>query len=332
MNIGLVVTVRDEERLLRHNLLYHHYIGVEKAYVYFDGTKDNGRQSIEDLSFVEMCDSVSAEKYKKYSFLDKFTSQAGEHHTARQCLNIFDASVKAEKEGFNWLISLDADELVVTELNQLSNLKTFFKKINSEYDAVKFEVREVLQAQNYYQNVFAEETRFKAVHKQKRYSQNIFKKFYNPDTNSYEKFRFWYGHHAGKMAVRLNRGLIPYNVHRFIDKSGNKPNTELAGWLLHYHSFDAEDFIKKYKNFSTHPDTYLSGRKVENLKLLLIAIVNHYGMTVKDLELYFEKNMMFSKQEVTKLWKNRYYFFFKRKKPVIMEITSVQQVFKKMIK
>jgi hypothetical protein len=219
----------------------------------------------------------------------------------------------------------------VTELQQLSNLKNFFKKINSDYDVVKFEVREVIQARNHYQNVFEEETRFKAVHKQKRYSQNIFKKFYNPETNSYEKFRFWYGHHAGKMAVRLNRGLIPYNVHRFIDKSGNKPNTELAGWLLHYHSFDAEDFIKKYKNFSSHPNTYLSGRKVENLKLLLIAVVNHCGMTVEDLELYFEKNMMFSKQEISNLWKNRYYFIFKRKEPVIMEIESVQKAFKNII-
>ena len=83
------------------------------------------------------------------------------------------------------------------------------------------------------------------------------------------------------MAIRLNKGLIPFNVHRFTDDKGEKPRTEIKGMLLHYHSFDATDFVKKYENFKSHPITYLSGRKVEKLKMLLIAVVNKCGMTEK---------------------------------------------------
>src|SRR5690606_37781371 len=107
---------------------------------------------------------------------------------------------------------------------------------------------------------------------------------YNPATGNYEKYLYWYGHHAGKMAIRLNKGLIPLNVHRFTNREGKKPETAVKGLLLHYHSFDTTDFVKKYENFISHPSTYLSGRKVEKLKLFLITVVNKCGMSRTELE------------------------------------------------
>ncbi len=330
MKIALILTVRNEERLLRQNLLYHRAIGVEKVYVYFDKTTDAGKESIKDFPFVEMSDSVPASNFLQLSYLKKFTSQANEHHTARQCLNTFDASVKAEKEGFNWLISLDADELITTGIEKISNLEFFFSQISADYNAVKFPVREVLQAKKYYLNVFAEETRFKSRPRFKRYFQNIFKRFHNPVTGKHEKYIYWYGHHVGKMAIRLNKGLIPFNVHRFTNHRGEKPNTVVKGLLLHYHSYDATDFVKKYKNFSSHPSTYLSGRNVEKLKMFLIEIVNNCGKSKAELEDYFENNLMFKRKDILKLRQNRVYFIFKRNAPVLTDITSVQNVFKKL--
>ncbi len=331
MKIALVLTVRNEERLLRQNLLYHQAIGVEKVYVYFDNTSDNGKESIRDLQFVEIRDSVSAGDFQQHSYLEKFTSQAGEHHTARQCLNTFDASIKAGEEGCSWLISLDADELIVTGERGISDLHSFFQSINPEINAVKFEVREVLQAKKWYKNVFAEETRFKTQRKFKRNFKNIFKQLYNPATGNYEKYMYWYGHHAGKMAIRLRKSLIPLNVHRFVNREGKKPETAVKGFLLHYHSFDSTDFIKKYQNFDSHPSTYLSGRKVEKLKMFLITVVNTCGMGKTDLEEYFENNLMFKEKEIEKLRRNRTYLIFKREMPVLKEITSVKEVIKKLI-
>ena len=52
MKIGLVLTVKNEERLLRTNLIYHKALGVSNIFVYFDNSKDGGRNSIEDLEDV----------------------------------------------------------------------------------------------------------------------------------------------------------------------------------------------------------------------------------------------------------------------------------------
>jgi hypothetical protein len=192
-------------------------------------------------------------------------------------------------------------------------------------------VKEVLQAKKNYHNVFAEETRFKSRPRFKRYFQNIFRKLYNPFTGKHEKYNYWYGHHMGKMAIRLNKGLIPFNVHRFTNHRGEKPNTVVKGMLLHYHSYDAKDFVKKYKNFDSHPNTYLSGRKVEKLKMFLISVVNQCGKDNKELKEYFEENIMFQKKEIQKMQKNRVYLIFRREEPVLIEITSVQNVFQNLI-
>src|SRR5690554_8106860 len=89
MKIALVLTVKNEFRLLRNNLLYHKAIGVDRAFVYFDNTTDNGRESIADLDFATISDSVSPGKYAHLKYLHKFNSHAAEHHTARHCLNPF---------------------------------------------------------------------------------------------------------------------------------------------------------------------------------------------------------------------------------------------------
>ena len=330
MKIALVITVKNEERLLRENLRYHNAIGVDKAYVYFDRTTDGGKEAAKDLVFVEVRESVDSKKFESVSCLKKFTSQAGEHHTARQCLNTYDAVLRAEKENFDWLISIDADELVVSRIDEVPDLKGFFTEVKPEVDAVNFPVREVLQAKKHYNEVFREETRFKTIRNFKRYSENIFKSFYNPASGKFEKFVYWYGHHTGKMAIRLNRNLIPHNPHKFVNEDGERINTISKGLLLHYHAYDAEDFIKKYRNFELHPSTYLSGKKVENIKLLFIEVVNRSNFNKDQLEKYYEKYLMFSEKEIKNLIRNRVYYFFPRKKPVLMRITAVSKTLEKL--
>ncbi len=331
MKLALVITVKNEERILRNNFLYHYQIGVDKIFVYFDGSTDFGRESVSDLKFVEVADSVSIKDYYEYEFLDKFTSQGGNHHTARQCLNTFDASQKAEKEGFDWLISIDADELVASSENDISNLKSFFSNIGPSVDAVNFKVKEVLQAKKRYNNVFAEETRFKTIRSFKRYSENIFRTFHDPSDGKYRKFVYWYGHNSGKSAIRLNRGIIPVNPHRYMKKNGGELHIKSLGLVLHYHAYDAADFIKKYKNFEKHPNNYLSGKKVEDIKLLFISVVNRSGLNEIELEDYFEKFLMFKEEEISNLKANRIYGIFPRKKPVLVEINGVAKVFKELL-
>ncbi|OAD91211.1 hypothetical protein A7A78_13000 [Aequorivita soesokkakensis] len=330
MKIAVVLTVKNEERLLRNNLFYHKTIGADRIFVYFDNTTDNGKESISDLDFVTINDSVSAKKYAHLEYLEKFTSQAEEHHTARQCLNTFDAQQQCEKEGIDWLISLDADELICTDFKESSNLKSFFEGIDENVEVINFKTLEALQQKESYGNVFLEETLFKKNRKQKK-GEDFHKNLFNPFTKTSEKFSWWYGQHLGKGAVRIGKGIIPHNVHRFKRIDGSKAETLNAGNVLHYHAYDAADFIKKFTNFSEHPNTFLSGNKVEGIKLLLRDIVNTSGMDSGELKKYFKENLLFTEAEVQDLKKEKTYFLFKKLSSPLNEIISVQRVFKNII-
>ena len=324
MRIGLVLTVKNESRILRNNLLYHKAIGVDRAFVYFDNTTDDGKESIADLDFVTVNNSVATEKYIHLEYLDKFTSKAGEHHTARQCLNTFDAQQNCKEDGIEWLISLDADELICTDNEKPSDLKMFFNQIEEGINVINFETLEALQRREHYKNVFAEETLFKSN------KQAFYKGIFNPFTLTTQKYPWWYGQSMGKAAIRIGRGIIPYNVHRYRNIDKTKPLTINAGYILHYHAYDSEDFIKKFVNFNDRPNTFLSGNKVETLKLLLRDVVNTSGLDNIQLESYFRNNLMFDEKEVKKFRKGRKYIFFNIKPRPLKEITSVKTIFEKL--
>ncbi|MCB0457406.1 MAG: glycosyltransferase family 2 protein [Flavobacteriaceae bacterium] len=327
MKVALVLTVKNEERILRDNLLYHKAMGCEKIFVYFDGTTDDGKASIADLDFVEISDSVSKEIFEEVDFLSKFTSQMEEHHTARQCLNTYDAKCKCAKEAIDWLISIDADELVVPNIETKTDLPSFFKTIPDEIVVVNFQVQEVLQHKMAYTHVFAEETLFKTTHKFTSRFENIRKRIYNPFEKKYIPFSYWYGQHLGKAALRVDSKIIPHNVHRYKTFDGSAFKQIEKGFVLHYHAYDFEDFVKKFTNFKKHPDTFLSGNKVESIKLLLRDVVNHPDATNESLRSYFAENLLFSEKEVRKLLKNNFLYFFKRSTPALVKIVVVQEVF-----
>lgn len=327
MKIALVLTVKNESRLLRSNLLYHQAIGISKAFVYFDGTTDNGKETIKDLDFVEVQNSVNAEMLKTQDFLSKFTSQAKEHHTARQCLNTYDALQKSKVLGFDWLISIDADELIAIETDQPSHLKTFFLNQDDSVEIVNFRTLEVLQQKKHYENVFAEADLFKTRKNFKYRGENIFRTIYNPSLKKMDKHYYWYGQTMGKGAIKVPSNLIPKNVHRYSHLNGKKPKSINYGFVLHYHSYDGEDFIKKFRNFSQHPEHFLSGNRVESLKLLLKDVVNNHGYSEEQLKTYFNENLLFSPKRVKKILKNKKFIFFKRNQNALKYITSVTKVF-----
>ena len=158
MKIALVITVKNEERILRDNLIYHNALGISKAFVYLDKSTDGTKESIQDLDFVTISDSVVKEKYASLEYLHKFIATYETHHTARQCLNTFDAKQSCQLLGIDWLISIDADELIVLnrKIFEFNSLPNFFTILNSDVDEVNFKTFEVVAKEKKYNNVFAE--------------------------------------------------------------------------------------------------------------------------------------------------------------------------------
>ena len=327
MKVAVVMTVKNEARLLRQNVLYHLGIGVHKIFVYLDKTTDNGAETIKDLEAVVINESVVAKTYQDKPYLEKFWSNALEHHTARQCLNTYDAMQTCKAEQIDWLISLDADELFLSSINNDLSLKNFFEEAKQkEADVISLRPMEVVAKKMAYNYVMQEETLFKTQKNFQSKFDQIYHKIYDPYNQTHKTVSFWLGHTMGKAVIRVSNNIIPDNVHRYIALDGAKLNIVSLGYLLHYHIYDFEDFIKKFQNFKERPDTFLSGNKIEDLKSLWIKLVNDPNYTPEYLKVYFEENLLFGPTKLKGLKKTRVFNIFKRKEVAVVNIDLPKQI------
>lgn len=323
MRLALIVTVKNERDLLRGNLLYHAYLGVEHFFVFSDDTTDDTLETIGDLPFVEIAPSVKPERYRHRPELAAYVAQAEQHHTARQNLNTFAAMEMARAQGFDWLIALDADELICLDLDNSSSglLNDFFAGIPEEIESVRFPTLEVVARQLDYEHVFTEEILFK--------QQGV--KFEHPIFNPYLQeihiVKGFFGQTMGKSALRLTVEAKPKTTHHFVSLDDENLKVMKAGYLLHYNCYSFYDFMKKYKNFKHQPDTWLSGNKIDFQRRLWRNMVNDSRFSEDDMRIYYEKWMLFPEEEVEKLKQNRKWFGLMPQRPAIIEVTAVQKAF-----
>ncbi|MFC1884631.1 glycosyltransferase family 2 protein [Thermodesulfobacteriota bacterium] len=322
MNVAIAVTVKNEARFLRPSLLYHRHVGVDRMYVFLDRSTDNTRETVEDLDFVEIDESVSRERYANRPELQFMIEGYERIFTARQGLNVVYAIEKARNEGIDWIISLDADELlyIYPESQLKDHLRIFFNKIGRNIDAVRFGTLEALQRKLDSVNGFAEESLFV-----KPFS-NFPRKMYDPYKDSYFKLKGALGHKVGKSAVRTSVDSHPADSHEFVSRDGSPLKTLNTGYVLHYYCYGFEDFQKKYTNFEDHPDQYLSGEDVVYHKRLWRDIVSDPGFSDDELREYYKKNIVPAPEAVDRLLKRKVLGLFPGKEKII-RIDAVRKAF-----
>lgn len=329
IRIALDITVKNESKLLRNNLLYHYYLGVNKVYLYEDGSEDNTLATILDLPFVEVNFSVAPEKYKHINEYKEFVEKAATHHVARQNLNTKFSIEKARSEGYDWLISLDADELICPDITRSYPLQLhdFYKSIPFDIELVRSQTLEVVQMDRHYSNVFAEAKFFKI----KSPSHRFWRLAYDPFQKRFFRTNGFYGQDMGKSSLRLRADAKPQTTHKFIRRDGSPLKREWRGFLLHYHCYNFEDFIRKYKNFSTHPNIYLSGNPIESIKRLWRDIVNNHNFDNNYLKRYYKLWIAFNKLHIMYLQSRFRSLMVKRPSPII-KIDTIKYIFDKNIK
>ncbi len=326
MKIALTITIRNERRLLRPNLLYHRFLGVDTAFVFSDNTTDDTLEGIGDLHFVRVCPSVSPGDFSGRAGFETLVEKAPLHHTARQCLNAAVAMEAAIREGFDWMVCLDADELICLDFHSVDKggLAGYLGSVDEEIAQVRFQTLEVVQHGVDFGNVFARETLFK------RNSPDIRRRIYDPFKRKRWTKRGFYGHNQGKSALRLGARAIPRTVHSFMGADGGTLNTLKEKFLLHYYCYDFSDFVKKFKNFKDRPDTFINGEAVAYVpKLLWRDMVNCPAFSTEALKKYYRKYVVFKKRNVRRLRKTRRFGLF-HKQPAVIEIDSVRKVFARM--
>jgi hypothetical protein len=322
VSIALVMTVRDEAALLRPNLLYHHYMGVDLAFVYFDGSTDGSLASIASLPFVHAGVSVGAERFAARADLGHAVPYADTHVTARQVLDISDALERARAAGCAWLLAIDADELVAPHLADArpGALRALLESVPAGTQCVQFPTLEVLQGETEYDNVFAEATLFK------RDAARLRRRVKDPLRDRVVGAPGFYGHRSGKSALRLSADAVSKTPHAFAGRDDSVLPTLTAGHLLHYYCYSFQAFLTKFRRFHDHPDRDLWGRPVAPLKRLWRDVVNHPGFTEADLRAYYRAWVMFAERDIARLRRPTWLGLIPRRPPVV-EVRAPQRVF-----
>lgn len=296
------MTVRDEVDLLRTNLAYHRYLGVDAMYVYDDGSSDGTPESIRDLDGVEVRSSVDPGQFSRSSRLAHLAAAAPKILTGRQALNTVDAMERARAAGAEWLISIDADELVATDLENEAQgeLAIALGKVPAQTESVVFPTLEMVQRRSAYDNVMAQETLFKRADA-RRLSRDV----WDPFLGKVRRVSVVYGHLVGKSALRLSVDAVPYSVHRFRHADGRRLRDAVVGHLLHYYCVDENAFIRKFRLMRDEPDVFLHGEPVPTQKLLWRDVVNKAGLSDDELREYFRRWIMFDERRLEELTHRR---------------------------
>lgn len=331
MKIALVITARNEKAMLRNSLLFHHYIGVDKVYVYLDQSEDGTRETLTDLDFVELRDLETPEKYPElkgvHPQVDRVIEQHAKQATARQMFNAFVAYGKAAAEGYDWILSLDADELVCPDTENLEkdHLKMLLNDVPLNVEQVNFLPLELIPTRvEKTERVFCQEALFKTIF----FPSNLIgwnrktwlsklknmvrgemflrvdstsQEIYDPIHEKNETLSGYLGHKSGKVAVRTSCSAFPVSTHLF--SGPDKPlNTISKTWLLHYNIVNFSHWLTKYRNFNGQPKTWITNVPLEWIpRLLWLRMINGGEYSHDCLKDYYSKWVAPS-NELIKSW------------------------------
>jgi hypothetical protein len=243
MTIAMLLTVKDEQRLLRDNILYHRHLGVDEFHVFFDDDHAPTRACIADLPFVHTHAPAQVEGALREA----------------ECLTRKRTNTQAllaelgDRDG--WLIELDPDELLCLDFERVEAgaLRRRLDSIPAGLAQVNFSVFEVVQlgggshafAGRWWKSLFRQEGGRVA---QARLPYRV----YDPFSDLAWWQNGYYGHIVGKSALRLGTPARAW-THFFTRPDGGPLPTATADpagpplAVLHYYCFDFEDTWKKFR-------------------------------------------------------------------------------------
>lgn len=282
------MTVKNEEKLLALNLQYHRAAGVEAFYIFDDGSTDGTADSIRDFPGVHLSASVDPADFLGHPQLEGIAGRAGELITGRQTLNTHVAFQQAKLAGHEWMISLDADELLFLQdpLGIEGSLTRYFESIPPEIESVLFQPAELVPTRIDSDYPFLENSHFRTV------SRKNARAVRDPYTERDITLHSFIGHTTGKSAARIRPDIIHQTVHRFTSLAHGGLREQTARWLLHYNISSLENFIGKYRRFEGFPDTWLNGAPIEQPRALWIRLINDPATTGAMLADYYQNYVL----------------------------------------
>jgi len=253
---AIVTTLRNAGAVLDSFVAYHRAIGFERLYLFFDDPNDP------DLPRAGAMPGVTAIAHDEalrsaWRDLPQFSEHQDHIDTevmSRQVLNALLCMQRGREEGFDWLLSIDSDELF---LNTSGDLRQHFEALNQAgVDTVVYANWEAIPETDDVTDFFREVELFKlAVNMRPANFETarpaIQARF--PQITPYYHF-----YDNGKSAVRLGaEGMAPDGVHRFKPKARpRKMVRSKRQFILHYACCGFQHFWSKYQTLGQFEDLW----------------------------------------------------------------------------
>lgn len=308
--VALVTTIRDERAMLRPNLLVHHELGVERAWVFLDGTTDGSEETVRDLPWVEVARSVGVEALRELPRgvpeIDRLAERYADIHTARQMLHYLVVQERARRAGFDWLVCIDVDEIVCTDPLSMAPgaLAAVLGALPADVPVARFAPIEVLPTQVDCDEPFRELTLFRNAFRLEPAPRPVYcfaRTLPDPILDEEWIPERYLGHLEGKCAIRTEGELYPVSCHSFVGPGSAALPTADVPWLLHYFCTSADDFIRKYRNKRDQPDRFVLGEPVPwRPERMFQALVNSGAFSPEEQRAYFADHLRIRDEEVAR--------------------------------
>jgi hypothetical protein len=250
MRVGIVATVREPGRPIESFVRYHLALGFQRVYLFFDSPDDPDRAFVPSDARVEVIhpDDRLRRQWRRTGLA--CLEFAEREVMARQILNVGVALDLATRDGIDWLLHMDGDELFFSE----EPVEWHFAALTAAgAEVAHYDNFEALPQRPDVRNPFLESSWFKLP----------------PDRPGYDarqcavlgripQFReqFFLSYMNGKSAAQVGIGLTPRDVHSFERRQGNCARVRAASKILHYPSASFELFWRKYRLLDAFSDRW----------------------------------------------------------------------------
>lgn len=262
--VAIATTLRDADAVLDSYIKYHHSIGIDHFFLFFDEPNDPALKRYSNLPYITATpnNDILHQRWKWTTlYQTDYIRKSLDEHLARQLLNTELAISWAIEKEMQWLLHIDVDELFYSPDH---TVQQHFQSLKDQGTRlvryVNYEgVPEAAAIDDYFKKVtlFKKNPWTRAGRKLSLEEQQVFKDI--PQVPDDWFFNF-YGN--GKTAAYLCEGLLPNGPHDFLlpedrrkGSSDAHPNDDFV--ILHYPCCGFEAFWTKYSTLGKFPDKFL---------------------------------------------------------------------------
>lgn len=258
--VALVTTLRNPGPSIASFVKHHLRVGFARIFLFFDDPDDEWIALVPDDERVAV---IPCDQHLRDCWADwpEQRAQVDEQVMARQILNAEVALQLARGEGIDWLVHLDADELLDCE----APIPTILAGVDPVILQITFPNLEVMPECADVVDMFRELTLFK------RNPRGLPRGRFTAEQEAIiARCRPWSGcwffyYTIGKSAVRVRPGVRPHGVHLFATPDGGTTTHVVTNpRVLHYMNAGFENFWRRYQTWGAFPDHWLGGELIRD--------------------------------------------------------------------